>query len=180
MNRPPNVTSINELMDIDEIEYQQYRNQNLNSQIGGSNSGQRHSTYGSAYANPDIGREDNNRYNKFIRNNNFNKIPEDAGMNFSKSNPYINSSSQYYQSSNPLREQSSFLNENEIDNSSFMINQNKYPDHLSNTTCIQVAEHIRDCPICCKFYKNDNTVYIIVIIILSIMCLLLLKRVLDI
>jgi hypothetical protein len=24
--------------------------------------------------------------------------------------------------------------------------------------CIQIAEHIRDCPICCKFYKNDNTV----------------------
>lgn len=169
MNRPPNVTSINELMDIDEIEYQQYRNQNLNSQMGGSNNGQRHSTYGSAYGNPDLGRDDPNRYNKFIRNNNFNKIPDDAGMNFSKSNPYINSSNQ-----------SSFLPENEIDNSQYIVNQNKYPDHLTNTTCIQVAEHIRDCPICCKFYKNDNTVYIIVIIILSIMCLLLLKRVLDI
>lgn len=45
--------------------------------------------------------------------------------------------------------------------------------------CIDVAKHIQDCPICSKFYKNDNTVYIISIVILAIVCLLLLKRVLN-
>ena len=47
-------------------------------------------------------------------------------------------------------------------------------------SCLEVAEHIKDCPICSKLYNNDNTVYIIVIVILSIICILLLKRVLDI
>jgi hypothetical protein len=45
--------------------------------------------------------------------------------------------------------------------------------------CIDIANHIHDCPICSRFYNNDKTVYIIVIIVLSIVCLLLLKRVLN-
>lgn len=47
-------------------------------------------------------------------------------------------------------------------------------------SCLAIAEHVKDCPICSKFYKNDNTVYIIVIVVLAIICILLLKRVLDI
>jgi hypothetical protein len=38
---------------------------------------------------------------------------------------------------------------------------------------------VGSCPICSRFYHNDNTVYIIAIVILSIICILLLKRVLD-
>jgi hypothetical protein len=45
--------------------------------------------------------------------------------------------------------------------------------------CVDVANHIQNCPICSKFYKNDNTIYIILIVLLSVMCLLLLKRVLN-
>jgi len=45
--------------------------------------------------------------------------------------------------------------------------------------CIDIARHIQDCPICSKFYQNDKTVYIIAIVVLSIVCLLLLKRVLN-
>lgn len=45
--------------------------------------------------------------------------------------------------------------------------------------CIDIARHIESCPICSKFYQNDKTVYIIAIVILSIVCLLLLKRVLN-
>lgn len=167
MNRPPNVTSIDDLMDIDEIEYQQYknnsqlRNNNFNNGVLRTSS---HPSYGNAYGNPDVGREDPNRYNKYIRNNSFNKLPEDSGMNFSNYNNQMLSNSELSDPNNtmqynfgPLRETNSCI-----------------------PTCIQIAEHIRDCPICCKFYKNDNTVYIIVIIVLAIMCLLLLKRVLDI
>jgi len=45
--------------------------------------------------------------------------------------------------------------------------------------CIDVAKHIQGCPICSKFYQNDRSVYIIAIVVLSIVCLLLLKRVLN-
>lgn len=46
--------------------------------------------------------------------------------------------------------------------------------------CIDIAEHVKDCPICSKFYKRDNTLYIIVIVVLAIITILLLKRVLNI
>jgi len=47
-------------------------------------------------------------------------------------------------------------------------------------SCIEIAEHIGSCPICSKFYKRDSTVYIIAIVILAIICILLLKKTLDI
>ncbi len=47
-------------------------------------------------------------------------------------------------------------------------------------SCLDVAEHIANCPICSKFYNTDKTIYIIAIVILSIICILLLKKVLDI
>jgi hypothetical protein len=45
--------------------------------------------------------------------------------------------------------------------------------------CIEIANHIQGCPICSRFYNNDKTVYIIAIVVLTIVCLLLLKRVLN-
>ena len=50
---------------------------------------------------------------------------------------------------------------------------------LHDITCLHIANHIYDCPICSKFYNNDKTVYIICIVVLSIICIMLLKRVLD-
>jgi hypothetical protein len=45
--------------------------------------------------------------------------------------------------------------------------------------CQDVYEHINDCQICKKFYKTDNTVYLIIIAILTLVCALLLKKVLK-
>jgi hypothetical protein len=47
-------------------------------------------------------------------------------------------------------------------------------------SCLDVAEHIANCPICSKFYNNDKTIYIISIFVLIVIVILLLKRVLDI
>lgn len=52
------------------------------------------------------------------------------------------------------------------------------PDPL-NISCIDIARHIQDCPICSKLYNNDRTVYVVAIVVLAIVCLLLLKRVLN-
>jgi len=51
--------------------------------------------------------------------------------------------------------------------------------HPFSFSCIDVSNHVKECPICCRFYHSDNTLYIILIVILSIICLLLLKRVLN-
>ena len=46
-------------------------------------------------------------------------------------------------------------------------------------SCLDVADHVANCPICSKFYNNDKTVYIIAIVVLLIIVMLLLKRILD-
>ena len=45
--------------------------------------------------------------------------------------------------------------------------------------CIDVANHIKSCPICSKFYENDKTMYIVAIIILVVLCIILMKKVLE-
>ena len=47
-------------------------------------------------------------------------------------------------------------------------------------TCKDVYEHIETCPVCKRFYKQDNTVLIIVIAFLAILCILLIKKILSI
>jgi len=51
------------------------------------------------------------------------------------------------------------------------------PDH--QLSCINVARHIKYCPICSKFYENDKSPYVICIIILVIICIILLKKVIE-
>jgi len=46
-------------------------------------------------------------------------------------------------------------------------------------TCIQVANHIRTCPICSKFYDTDKSIYVVIIVILVVIAMILLKKVLE-
>ena len=52
--------------------------------------------------------------------------------------------------------------------------------HHSPYSCLDIAGHIENCPICSKFYNNDKSCYIIAIIILLVIVVVLLKKVLDI
>ena len=47
-------------------------------------------------------------------------------------------------------------------------------------SCREISDHIQECPICQKFYNQDNTTHMIIIILLSVVSALLLKKVLDI
>ena len=49
-------------------------------------------------------------------------------------------------------------------------------DELS---CMRIATHIHDCPICSKFYNSDNSLYIVCIVLLIIVCIILLKRIIE-
>jgi hypothetical protein len=55
----------------------------------------------------------------------------------------------------------------------------KFNMPLNTPSCLDVAEHIANCPICSKFYNTDKTIYIIAIIVLFVICILLLKKILD-
>lgn len=45
--------------------------------------------------------------------------------------------------------------------------------------CINVADHTTNCVVCSRLYQSNNAGYIVVIILLAIICILLLKRVLN-
>jgi hypothetical protein len=67
----------------------------------------------------------------------------------------------------------------------YIMNDNHYREPImydgrGEPSCIQVSNHISNCPICIKFYNNDKTIYILAIVILAIFCLLLIKKVLNI
>lgn len=47
---------------------------------------------------------------------------------------------------------------------------------LYDITCLQIAMHVKNCPICSKMYKCDSTIYILIIVILSVITLLLIKK----
>lgn len=124
-----------------------------------SNNGSAYATYPGMSMIPPKEAE---RIGRLIRNNH--TIPSEAGMN-----PYISQSPEMYAQPS-----------NSIEKYGDPIDAPKSFDLPPNTpSCLNVAEHISNCPICSKFYNNDKTIYIIAIIVLALVCILLLKRVLD-
>lgn len=59
--------------------------------------------------------------------------------------------------------------------------QNMSPifDPVYDISCIQISNHIRDCPICSRLYQSDKTIYLLTIFFLLAVCLLLIKKILD-
>jgi hypothetical protein len=55
---------------------------------------------------------------------------------------------------------------------------NKYVLPHNSPSCIDVANHIELCPICSRHYNSDMK-YIVIIILLTIVCLLMLKKILN-
>lgn len=54
------------------------------------------------------------------------------------------------------------------------------PTQKSFITCVEVMQHIKECPVCTKIYKdNDKSLYIVVIVILGLVCLILMKRIFE-
>jgi hypothetical protein len=153
------VTPINMLPELEDLE---------SSNMGGSPY-QPSTQTGSAYATNNtypgaalIPKEEAERVGRFIRGGHM--APSEAGMM-----PRNNAPSVSYQEPAEV-EQYTPQNSNGLK----LFNM---PDN--SPSCLNVAEHIANCPICSKFYNNDRTVYVIAIVILIIICILLLKKVLE-
>ena len=108
------------------------------------------------------------RFHKFIRPSMGSPPPESGMANYSSSTPYPSIPPSYGE---PMLGPS-------MGAPSPQPKVTQMPD--GSPSCLQVADHIANCPLCSKFYKNDQTIYIVVIVLLAIVCLLLLKRVLKI
>jgi hypothetical protein len=124
---------------------------------------------------------DASKFKKFIRPTNSNHTPVESGMS---PNTY------------PSQQQQMMYNYQDQPHSSggFAPHQEQYYERYNNNnhqnnlpklkdiaqpTCVDVADHTANCSVCSKLYNNDRTIYIIAIAILCIICILLLKRVLD-
>lgn len=54
-----------------------------------------------------------------------------------------------------------------------------HPAMFAGIPCIEIARHIESCPICSKFFSTDKTLYLVAIGVLVVICILLLKKVLN-
>ena len=115
------------------------------------------------------------KYNKFIReSSNISNIPYESGM--------ILTQKQYQPHQIKIQEmiEQEKLEQEKLEQEKLEHRSRKSNSYYNNgPSCLVVAEHISTCPLCSKFYKNDNTLYIIIIIMLLIVILLLLKKILD-
>lgn len=125
-----------------------------------------------------------NQINKFIRNGY--QPPQESGMHTRKQQPQ--QQPQQNQHHQPQKQQLQLYEQpqqqqlpvyeaqpQEIQ----FYEQPKYSKHIEHLSCISVAEHANNCIVCSRLYNNDRTGYVIVIILLAIICILLLKRVLN-
>ena len=147
---------------------------------------------------PDVDELEQNINNKFIRNGH--KTPQESGMHEQPQHG-IQHGIQHGQSdflqNLPRRGQSDFVQHNQSDFvQQYPQQRNRYehyekpfentninrsltvdtPDQLN---CRSLIEHFTTCPLCSKYFKNDNTVYIIIITILTIILAILLKKILN-
>lgn len=109
--------------------------------------------------NPYVPSGMNQQYQKFIRPSN--------------NQPYVESGM-----AKPNKSQHTII-ENLEEKSDVVASPIIIPQHSHQPTCLEICNHISSCPLCSKFYDNDKSIYVIVIIVLTIICLLLLKRVLN-
>lgn len=139
MSYQKNVTYINELPDLDDLENKM----------------------------TDIDRENVIDKKRYIRN--FSNPQYQYGIN-SSDNRHMN----YYTS--PSTQQTEFFTPTTLQQAPIVQDN---PNSSVVPACLDVHGHIVQCPICSKFFKFDATIYIIIIVLLTIICILLLKKVMS-
>ena len=143
---------------------------------------------------------DSARYQKFLKNTNNNNLHTVSGMNTAR-DPYKLGYSNVNQGS--YIDDISYKNVNMNMQQPYSMDMHKAKEHLYGSSggfapnsqmyyepyempnqkdtlnCRDVAGHTSNCDVCSKLYNNDKTFYIIAICVLVIICILLLKRILD-
>ncbi len=160
MYRKNNITPIEELPELDDIEFNHLPSQ------------------------PNV--------NKFIRlNSNF--LPKNSGMNFLpppkhnfpsqnfNNNQEQSPLSQKYQPNIRIDPHPHFEERNYqepvVDIKNYI---NNPPQKHSDLSCILISHHVKHCPICSRLYNTDRTIYLIIIFFLCLLCLILIKKILNI
>ena len=121
------------------------------------------------------------KFARYIRGNQHNGIAKQSGMT-----PIIHSVQPHHHNQHHNQFNHNQFNDNQFNDKKENYDHKEQEDGIKTfnmppgtPSCLDVAEHIANCPICSKFYNTDKTIYIIAIVILSIICILLLKKVLN-
>lgn len=165
-----NVTMIDSLPELKDIESPEDQSYSKNLYIRGFNP-----------ASDIIPSEFSNKYQKVIRGNHV--PPRESGMeartrvnyieNNYRVNKNVNKNINNINLEQPYDEDDNNYDNNYDDN-------RMQPNNYRYINCIEIANHIKNCPICSKLYgSTDKIFYIVVIIFLLIICLILLKNIIN-
>jgi len=127
---------------------------------------------------------DSAKYQKFLKNTNNNNLPANSGMGMSMGQDsyklgYHNVNQGSYIDNMPNSNMSSMYPPKFGSSGGFAPESQMIYEPFDNLNCREIARHINNCEICSKIYNKDNTFHIILICVLTIICILLLKRILD-
>ena len=131
---------------------------------------------------------------RFIRNNEYN-LPPEAGMNTAKQQlieeQELLKQQQLYEEQQLLQLQDQEFqqqyNHHNSSSSSYEDKKKSKKKHRSSRiynedcdlNCISVADHAANCIVCSKLYNNDKSLYLAIIGVLIIICIILMKKVVE-
>ena len=176
MSRPRNSTNIEQLMDLSDI-FESNKHSKMQSMDGYPSPPHMREDF-SSQMNKEIDDRSNISYKGKIRPSSDHRIAANAG------NPV---SSEFY----PLSHYDSDMNMSRLNTKQNMENYdmdfddipipryNRQYDQTQYISCIEIARHIKSCPICSRFYDNDKSAYIIGIVFLLVICIILLKKIIE-
>lgn len=107
-----------------------------------------------------------NLSNRFIRNHASPMYPESGMVNIPSSNMILDPAEEYQEPQKITHQPTKHE----------MLEPYTQPPCQPN--CQEIYFHIDSCPLCKKFYKQDNTIYLIVIAVLLLICALMMKKIL--
>ena len=124
---------------------------------------------------------------RFIRNNEYN-IPHEAGMN-TKQQQMMEEEQELVKQQQIYEEQQRQLQMQQIqEQEAFELpvyeekrkhkKKQRYESDC-DLNCISVADHAANCIVCSKLYNNDKSLYLAIIGVLIIICIILMKKVVE-
>lgn len=198
--RNANVTFIDELQDIEDLDSSNnMENRQINSQQQSNGGGDlNYQKYIRGHAMPpnESGMNLNNannqntteHYNQYMNQHSNYQRSNSSMENYGNMNQYVNVNDYVNPHMTPYSKQ--YMNGNMNGNKDTIYqdiienndNENQVQEHFQptdNLNCRDVSKHISNCPVCSKLYKNDKTMYWIVISILVILCIIMFNKILE-
>lgn len=125
---------------------------------------------------------------KFIRNTDHN-IPIESGMNTKQHQEHqqmledeheLVKQQQMYEEHQRQMQEEEFLKERPVyEEKRKYKKKQRFYDGDCDLNCISVADHAANCIVCSKLYTNDKTLYLSIIGVLIIICIILMKKIME-